>query len=172
MSGDMVRLLVTAGLAILSMVMLLVLAQGLNAGADDRGRLAVKAERSAPAESEGLAVLRRDKTGQFHVTAAVNGVEGRFLVDTGADVVALSPEDADAMGVAFDAAAMGPILQTATGPANGVVASIDRLEVAGQELHDVPVAVVEGLDKPLLGQSALRKLGRVSLKGDRLIIGG
>lgn len=168
----MVRLLATAGLAILAMAMLLALSQGLRPADRERPLAGLQTAPEGEPDSNGAAVLRRDWTGQFHITAAINGVEGRFLVDTGADLVALSPEDAEAMGVAFDPAAMRPILRTATGAANGVVSVIDRIEVAGQELHEVPVAVVEGLDRPLLGQSALRRLGRVALEGDRLLIGG
>jgi len=49
---------------------------------------------------------------------------------------------------------------------------IDRLVVADHELENVDAVVVRGLSVSLLGQSALRRLGPVSLDGDRLLIGG
>ncbi|MEQ1541417.1 MAG: hypothetical protein ABL926_04095, partial [Novosphingobium sp.] len=42
---------------------------------------------SARASDGDAMVLERDMSGQFHLTAAVNGDDTRFLVDTGADVV-------------------------------------------------------------------------------------
>ena len=114
-------------------------------------------------------VLRRDGSGQFHLTAQVNGQDLRFLVDTGADVVALTVEDAEARGINFDPAQFEEITRTASGAGTLQLVTIDRLEVSGMEFSNVEAIVVEGLDVNLLGQSVLRRMGKVELSGDRMV---
>ena len=115
-------------------------------------------------------VLRRDGSGQFHVTALVEGQDVRFLVDTGADVVALTIDEAEQLGLPVDPGSFQPMMQTASGVGYGAPVTIDNLEVGGQEFRSVPAVVVEGLTVNLLGQSVLRQLGKVELSGDRMII--
>jgi aspartyl protease family protein len=119
---------------------------------------------------QGHTEIRRDDSGQFHVSGQVNGEDVRFLVDTGADVVALTVDDAARLGIDADPASFEPIMQTASGTANGMRINIERLAVAGGEYENVDAVVVEGLSVNLLGQSALRQMGRVELQGDKLVI--
>lgn len=118
-------------------------------------------------ESSAL-TLRRDSSGQFHVTAQVNGEAVRFLVDTGADMVALTVEEADALGLPYGE--MEPIMQTAAGVGYGARVMIDEIEVAGSVLRDVEAVVAQDLPVNLLGQSVLGQLGEVELKGDRMVL--
>ncbi len=118
-------------------------------------------------ESSALA-LKRDSSGQFHVNANVNGESVRFLVDTGADVVALTPEEAESLGLIVGE--MQPIMQTASGVGYAAPVTIDEIEVAGMVLHNVDAIVAQDLPVNLLGQSVLRKLGGVELKGDRMVL--
>lgn len=112
--------------------------------------------------------LKRDSSGQFHVNAQVNGESVRFLVDTGADVVALTVEEAETLGL--EVGEMQPIMQTASGTGYGAPLTIDEIEVAGTVLHNVEAVVVQDLGVNLLGQSVLRRLGGVEMKGDRMVI--
>ena len=115
-------------------------------------------------------VLDRDGSGQFHLSADVDGQAVEFLVDTGADIVALTVEEAERLGLEVDPEAFAPVGQTASGVGNGQVVSLDRLEVAGSEFRDVDAVVMEGLSTNLLGQSILRQLGGVTLEGDQMVI--
>lgn len=115
-------------------------------------------------------VIRRDSSGQFHVTAQVNGQDLRFLVDTGADVIALSVDAAQMLGLGINPNEFTEITQTASGPGMGERVVLDRLDVGGREFTDVPAVVVEGLEVNLLGQSVLRRFGKVELAGDRMVI--
>ncbi|MCZ8326295.1 MAG: TIGR02281 family clan AA aspartic protease [Sphingomonadaceae bacterium] len=124
---------------------------------------------AAVSDAQAL-VLRRDGSGQFHVTALVEGQDVRFLVDTGADVVALTIDEAEQLGLPVDPGSFQPMMQTASGVGYGAPVTIDSLEVGGQEFRSVPAVVVEGLTVNLLGQSVLRQLGKVELSGDRMII--
>lgn len=115
-------------------------------------------------------VLQRDRGGQFHVEAQVEGQDAEFLVDTGADIVALTVDEAERLGHPVDRADFVPLMQTASGTGNGAIVRLDRLEVAGAEFHDVDAVVLDGLPTNLLGQTVLSKLGQVSLEGDRMVI--
>ena len=117
---------------------------------------------------EGAMVLKRDSSGQFHLNGDVNGSATRFLVDTGADMVALTEAEADALGLTYGE--FQPIMQTASGVGYGAPVMLDEIEVAGTQLRNVDAVVVQGLNVNLLGQTVLRKLGGVSLNGDRMVI--
>ena len=131
--------------------------------------IAAVAKPVAEPESEALLLLR-DGSGQFHLTAKVNGNEAEFLVDTGADVVALTEEEAQQLGLGLSPRDFAPMMQTASGVANGAAVRLNELEVAGVLLHDVDAVVVQGLTSNLLGQSVLRQLGGIELKGDKMVI--
>jgi aspartyl protease family protein len=114
--------------------------------------------------------LARDASGKFRLGAIVNGEDTQFLIDTGADTVALSIEDAERLGVEFDRDAFAPIAETASGTGNGAHIIIRSIEIAGQEFHEVEAIVIEGLRDNLLGQSLLRKLGKLEMQGDKMVI--
>lgn len=114
--------------------------------------------------------LSRDGSGQFTLQVDVNGSEVEFLVDTGADVVALTEAEAEALGVMPDESEFQPTMQTASGVGYGAPITLEEIEIAGQKLHDVDAVVVKDLGTNLLGQSALRRLGSVELKGDQMVI--
>jgi len=119
--------------------------------------------------AEGIAIAR-DATGQFHLDLAVNGTPTRFLIDTGADLVALTMADAERAGLPVDPGAFRPILRTASGEGLGAPVKLERLEVGQVELRDIDAVVVKDLDTSLLGQSVLARMGRVELSGDRMVL--
>ncbi len=121
------------------------------------------------AATEAL-LLRRDATGQFRLQASVNGNAVGFLVDTGADIVALTEAEAANLGLNITEGDFEPVMQTASGVGYGAAVTLDEIEVAGVTMHDVGAVVVKGLTVNLLGQSVLRQLGSVQLKGDNMII--
>lgn len=125
---------------------------------------------SRPTRPSGPLTLTRDAMGQFHLTADINGRPVQFLVDTGADMVALTREDAQALGLSPPQADFRPVIRSASGTGMGARITLDRLEVAGADLRAMPALVVEGLGQNLLGQTALRQLGRVELNGDVMTI--
>lgn len=104
-------------------------------------------------------VVAADAEGHFFVDASVNGAPVRFLVDTGASTVALTPADARAAGLA--AAGSGEMLtiSTAHGTATATPASLRTLRLGQLELEDVSAVVMDGsLPVSLLGMSFLSRL--------------
>lgn len=114
--------------------------------------------------------IPRDSSGQFHLKARVNGSDEKFLIDTGADVVAMTVSSAEVAGLPVDPSSFQPMMQTASGEGLGARFKVDDLEVAGKHFRDQEVVVLEGLSTNLLGQTILRQMGRVELKGDKMVI--
>jgi aspartyl protease family protein len=115
-------------------------------------------------------VLERDASGQFSLVGEVNGQEVKFLVDTGADTVALTVADAQQLGLEVDPSSFVPIGRTASGVGYGAPVRLDRVAIGGVQFEDVDAVVMDGLHTNLLGQSVLRRLGRVELRGDSMVI--
>lgn len=167
----MIRLFAIAFGAILAMMLVAgaIMPEADSASTGPAAPAPTQSASAAVSDAQAL-VLRRDGSGQFHVTALVEGQDVRFLVDTGADVVALTIDEAEQLGLPVDPGSFQPMMQTASGVGYGAPVTIDSLEVGGQEFRSVPAVVVEGLTVNLLGQSVLRQLGKVELSGDRMII--
>jgi aspartyl protease family protein len=172
----MKRLYALALFAVLSMVLTAVMLSRATPGESQTGSDAEVAspEAGQTASQQFYAVeatkLERDRSGQFRLQATANGQDVQFLVDTGADVVALTVETAQDIGIEFNPESFTPIARTASGTGHGTLVTIDRLEVAGAELENVEAMIVDKLDTNLLGQSALRRLGKVELRGDTMTI--
>ena len=82
----------------------------------------------------------------------------RFLVDTGASMVALPGRDAERLGLDYRKGPRG-IIQTAGGNAIAYRVKLDRVKVGGIELTNVDGVVLEqGLDIALLGMSFLNRV--------------
>jgi aspartyl protease family protein len=97
--------------------------------------------------------------GHFWADGEVNGAHVRFLVDTGATAVALTPQDAQRLGIDLSALHYGYSVMTAGGRARAAAVKLASVDVAGARLDDVDALVIEkGLDSSLLGMSYLGRL--------------
>jgi aspartyl protease family protein len=159
-----------------AIVIMMIAAQGFTSGptpvvASTQPAQVVYAAWPAESESNGDALeIRRDNSGQFHLTAQVNGEDTVFLVDTGADSVTLTIDEAERLGIDVDRSKFQPIVRTASGVGNAARIHLDRVKLAGQDFENIDALVVEGLDVNLLGQSLLRRMGKVELHGDTMVI--
>lgn len=117
-------------------------------------------------------VLQRERDGHFYADVSVDGVPTRMLVDTGASVVALTGDDALAMGIYWDDHDVQPVAQGASGAVHGVRTNIPRLRLGEFEASNVDAIIVpEGLGISLLGQSFLETIGDVRIADDRMVLG-
>lgn len=115
-------------------------------------------------------VLKADEAGQFHIESQINGAPVRFLIDTGANMVALTEAQAVDLGLMIMPDDFQPNMQTASGVGYGAPVHLDRLDVGGFELRNVDAVVVKDLEINLLGQSVLKELGSVEMKGDTMVL--
>ena len=128
---------------------------------------------AAPAPVEDVpvdTVLDRSGGGHFLAVADVNGEPIRFVVDTGADMVALTEEDARRAHVDFDPYQYQVVGKGAGGPVRGQEVRIGKIVLDGKRATDVYGVVLEGADMSLLGHSYLRHISNVQIKGDKMIL--
>lgn len=125
----------------------------------------------------GQIVINMERDGGvYKVPCSVNGVKMKFIFDTGASVVSLSKSMATYMednGYLTKSDYLG---KTQTQIADGSfvdveVVSLKDFEIGGLHISNVVATIKDGQNVPLLmGQSAIEKLGRISIEGNRLII--
>ena len=132
------------------------------------------ADTKAPAASRAVPnelVYRRARDGHFYVEADVNGALIRFVVDTGASMVALSPDDARAAGLQVIAQDFTLHANTANGTARVAPVTLRALGLGQFTANEVPAVVVEQpMRTSLLGMSFLTRLQGFETRGDELVL--
>lgn len=112
--------------------------------------------------------LRRDPDGHFYADALVNGARVRFMIDTGASMVALTAADAQRAGIARGDARGRAI--GVGGEIEIMPVTVDRIAIGPLEARDVRGAVIDELGVSLLGQSFLEQVGSVEIRGDTMVL--
>ena len=121
----------------------------------------------------GEVVLERAVDGHFYADIDVSGATAHMLVDTGATTVALTGEDAEAIGITWNPDEVRPVASGASGPVYGVPVTIERMALGQLEVENVEAVVVpEGLGISLLGQSFLSRIQRVEMEAGKMVLGG
>jgi aspartyl protease family protein len=113
---------------------------------------------------------RADQRGHVTLEAVVNGAPTRFLVDTGASFVALTPGDAAAAGLGRNSLAFSASVSTANGVARAAPVKLREVRIGQLALPDVQAMVIENLGLSLLGQSFLKRLDGYEMRDGVLTI--
>jgi aspartyl protease family protein len=117
-----------------------------------------RGEGAAGASDRQSVTLAADGAGHFFTDGAINGSPVRFLVDTGATLIALPARDAVRMGIDYRKGPRGTI-NTANGTTTAYGVRFDRVKLGGIELTSIDGVVIEqGLDVALLGMSFLNRV--------------
>lgn len=115
--------------------------------------------------------LERQRDGHFYADVAVDGITSRMMVDTGASVIALTGDDARAMGLYWDDSEVGPVAQGASGVVYGVNTRLAHVRLGNFEAEDVQAMIIpEGLGISLLGQSFLSTVNSVEIADDQMVL--
>ena len=114
--------------------------------------------------------------GVYKVPCKVNGLNMKFIFDTGAAKVSISSSYAEMMlengyldksdikGSSKSTIADGSVI-------DNVLINLREVEIAGLTLENVPAIVAPTQNAPLLlGQSVIQELGKVSIDGEYLVI--
>jgi len=114
-------------------------------------------------------VLTADGAGHFYTMAQINGVAVRFLVDTGATMIAMPAGEAARLGIDYR---KGPRRMTNT--ANGAVSvyqvKLDTVRIGDIEVSNLDAVVFEeGLSTGLLGMSFLNRVN-MTREGDSMTL--
>ena len=109
--------------------------------------------------------------GHFHLTAELNGAPVRFIVDTGASALALSPRDARRAGIDLDRLVYAGQARTANGIVPTATVRLDRVAIGDIVDENVPAMVIQAdIDRSLMGMDYLRRFARISFEGDTMIL--
>ena len=114
--------------------------------------------------------------GVFRIPCLVNGAKMKFILDTGASSVCLSMTmaeylydngyitDDDIIGAGTSSVADGRIV-------DHLKLNLKEITIGDKSLRNIEAIVIQGQSAPLLlGQSALKKLGKYSISGNNLIL--
>lgn len=113
---------------------------------------------TGPSAARQSATLTAGPGGHFAAEGSVNGTSVRFLVDTGATLIALPASVAKRIGLDYRKGPVGAA-QTAAGPTPAYRVKLDTVKVGGIELNNVDGVVIEqGLEVPLLGMTFLNRV--------------
>ena len=109
--------------------------------------------------------------GHLHLTAELNGAPVRFIVDTGASALALSPRDARRAGIDLDRLVYAGQARTANGIVPTATVRLDRVAIGDIVDENVPAMVIQAdIDRSLMGMDYLRRFARISFEGDTMIL--
>ena len=136
---------------------------------------AVLAEDEAAPSLDGAAnpsaAIAKSPDGHYWAEASVNGRKVRFLVDTGATTVALTPEDARRLGFAPEHLDYAFQVATAGGQMRAAQVRLASVAVGDARVADVDALVIEhGLPTSLLGMTYLGRLSRFEATRTSLIL--
>jgi aspartyl protease family protein len=121
--------------------------------------------------SGGGVAIRAGDHGHFVAEAQVNGVDIRFLVDTGASDVVLSPRDAERLGFDLKALSFNRSYRTANGTVTGAPVRLEEIRLGSIVLRDVRASVNGAeMSRSLLGMSFLGRLGGYRVDGGVLTL--
>jgi aspartyl protease family protein len=125
---------------------------------------------TGPANASSEAI-RKSSDGHYWAEGQVNSARVRFLVDTGATAVALTPADARRLGFDTDTLQYGYRVVTAGGQTRAAAVKLVSITVGGARVENVDALVIEeGLDASLLGMSYLGRLSGFEATRETLIL--
>ena len=88
-------------------------------------------------------------------------------------MIALTGEDAQAIGIVWDPEDVRPVARGASGPVNGVPVTLQTVQLGDFEAESVEAVIIpDGLGISLLGQSFLSRIERVEMSEREMVLGG
>jgi len=118
-----------------------------------------------------VTAIPKSGDGHFWATALVNEKAVRFLVDTGATEVVLTPDDARRLGYDASNLTYDQKVLTANGPTQAALVTLTTVGIGRSEVANVDALVVkDGLSTSLLGMSYLGRLSRIEATPSSLVL--
>ena len=115
--------------------------------------------------------LTQDASGDFFVYGDANGTRIRFLVDTGASDIVLSPSDARRLGIDVGSLHFVRGYETANGIGAGAPYVLKSLSVGPVRFHNLTISINQtDMHASLLGMAFLKRMKSFEFRGDVLLI--
>jgi aspartyl protease family protein len=132
---------------------------------------AAAAVEATPSNSRSV-VVRPGRNGHFEVDGRVDGRFMKFMVDTGATVIALSETDAAMLGIHPSQREFSALVKTANGTVRAAPTRLSMVEIQDLVVRDVDAVVLPdtALSDNLLGLSFLARLSRFSYSDGELVL--
>jgi aspartyl protease family protein len=130
------------------------------------------AESPAPTSGVRSVVVPRDRNGHFQTEGRIEGQRIKFMVDTGASVVAMNETSAARIGLRPARGDFNAKVSTANGVIRAARTRLAMVQVGDLIVRDVDAMVLpdEALPQNLLGLSFLGKLKRFEFAGGRMVL--
>lgn len=127
---------------------------------------------AADVRSDETVQLRAASNGHYQARADVNGRALPVMLDTGASIVVLTYEDAQAAGVFVKPSDFTLPVSTANGVSRVAPVTLDRISIGDITVRGVQAAVAERgvLRVTLLGMSFLSRLERVDMRDGMMVL--
>ncbi len=118
------------------------------------------------------ASLKKRSDGYYWASARVNNASYvEFMVDTGASICVLTPDDAELLGLDWQSMDKDLKISTAGGTVYGASITMDEMEIGGVFLRDVNAVILDDhLEHSLLGMSFLKRLSRWEVTQRAIVI--
>jgi len=128
----------------------------------------------AVVRSARIVEIVRGRSGDFRVSAQINGARTAMVLDTGASAVVLTQEAAKAAGLPIEVLSYNVNVDTANGRTRAAAVTLDRVAVGDVIERQVPALIAQPgqLRVSLLGMSFLNRLESWEVRGDRLVLRG
>jgi aspartyl protease family protein len=112
------------------------------------------------ASNKGSATLYEGNGGHFYADGFINDKPARFMVDTGATMVAMSSRHAQQLGLDYRRVGQAGAAHTAGGVVRTYSMRLAKVQVGDIVLHDIEAGIIEGTHPVdiLLGMSFLGQL--------------
>ncbi len=128
-------------------------------------------QQTAAAAHERTTTISKSPDGQYWANAMVNNEQVKFLIDTGASVVVLTPKDAEKAGLRPKDLTYNAPMNTASGQVMAAHADIASISIGNVIVHNVRAVVIpKGLTHSLLGMSFLGELRKLEVTPEELIL--
>lgn len=109
--------------------------------------------------------------GHFHIRVNVNGIPIRFLADTGASHIVLSPRDAQKLGFDLKKLVFDRFYETANGKGRGSSVRISDFEIGNLRLQGIEASVNEAdMRESLLGMTFFNRLEKYEVRNNVLTL--
>jgi aspartyl protease family protein len=125
---------------------------------------------AAAAGNNSSTTLTADARGHFMTSGTINGAQISFMVDTGATMVSMGPNDAKRAGINYLQGQRGAV-NTANGVAAAYRVKLDEVKIGNITLNNIDGLVHESQDMPivLLGMSFLSRVN-MNREGDTMTL--
>lgn len=139
--------------------------------ADFKSRILGEINPSFAQIKDGKIEIKLAQDGHFYINLQINGVDARFMIDTGASDIVISISEAKRIGIDVAKLSFNKPYQTANGKSWGASVKLNQVKIGSVVFAEVPASVNNAeMGSSLLGMSFLRQFKKYEFFQDRLIL--